>query len=35
MFIYFIDKVSIENYMNYTRLIFNCDGENATKLRKM
>ncbi|QCD87070.1 Nucleic acid-binding [Vigna unguiculata] len=21
--------------MNYTRLIFNCDGENATKLRKM
>jgi len=35
IFIYFIDKVSIQNCMNYTRIIFNCDGENATKLKKM
>jgi len=35
MFSYFIDKVSIQNYMNCKRIIFNCDGEDATKLKKM
>jgi len=35
MFLYFIDKVSIKNYMNCTSIIFNCDGEDATKLKKM
>ncbi|QCD89601.1 Nucleic acid-binding [Vigna unguiculata] len=29
------DKVSIQNCMNCTRIIFNCDGEDATKLKKM
>jgi len=33
--LYFVDKVSIQNYMNYTKIIFNCDVEDATKLKKM
>jgi len=35
MFSYFIDKVSIQNCMNCTGIIFNCDGEDATKLKKL
>ncbi|XP_027927578.1 replication factor A protein 1-like [Vigna unguiculata] len=31
----FQDKVSIQNCMNCMRIIFNCDGEDATKLKKM
>ncbi|XP_027941100.1 uncharacterized protein LOC114194891 [Vigna unguiculata] len=31
----FQDKVSIQNSMNCTKIIFNCDGEDATKLKKM
>jgi len=31
----FVDKVSIQNCMNCTKIIFNCDGEDATKLKKM
>ncbi|XP_027903772.1 uncharacterized protein LOC114163676 [Vigna unguiculata] len=31
----FQDKVSIQNCMNCTKIIFNCDGEDATKLKKM
>ncbi|XP_027915038.1 uncharacterized protein LOC114174397 [Vigna unguiculata] len=31
----FQDKVSIQNCMNCTRIIFNCDGEDAMKLKKM
>jgi len=31
----FVDKVSIQNCMNYTKIIFNYDGEDATKLKKM
>ncbi|QCD93249.1 hypothetical protein DEO72_LG5g1321 [Vigna unguiculata] len=29
------NKVSIQNCMNCTKIIFNCDGEDATKLKKM
>ncbi|XP_027927588.1 uncharacterized protein LOC114184479 [Vigna unguiculata] len=31
----FQDKVSIQNCMNYTKIIFNYDGEDATKLKKI
>ncbi|XP_027922837.1 uncharacterized protein LOC114180740 [Vigna unguiculata] len=31
----FQDKVSIQNCVNCTKIIFNCDGEDATKLKKM
>jgi len=32
--LYLVDKVSIQNCMNCTKIIFNCDGEDATKLKK-
>jgi len=35
MLIYFVEKVSLQNCMKCKKIIFNCDGEDAVKLKKM
>jgi len=30
----FVDKAFIQNCMNCSKIIFKCDGEDATKLKK-
>jgi len=35
LLIYFVEKVSLQNCMNCTKIIFNFDGEDVVKLKKM